>query len=513
MTTAAWRGSTGAVRAVQYFFIVAMTWGAVACGSSGDRTPLAPFHVVASSIAHAPTRAAFGPDGRLWVTHLDGSLTAAELAPDGSLSGVVRYLGLSGREDAGCLGIAFSPRDDELSFDVYVAHAPIGSRSPDCSEPAWPFAGRVSRLRGPTFDVVESVLEGLPCTGRSHGVNGLAFGDDGALYVSVGGTTNAGVPTCAIGGVPESPVSSCILRVDPPFAPGARTLQYRDRATSLAVDDQLLAADADLDPTPGVSIFATGLRNALPLAFDRGGQLWTVDNGANSGEGEASRDATTSQAIPNQPDHLWLVPEGAYLGHPNRNRGRDAPRENVFGAAEAVDGTALVPAAALAPSTNGLVDYRSQARPELVGSWIVQQMSSATLVVPTRGEPVEPQPLDIELPALDLVAGPGGTLVGVDFIRDRIRVAVPIVSSSHPEPYDVFPDRGRSTGGQRAVVSGAGFPIDTEVRFGGVTVQIEQQSATRLVVRTPALPPGDHDVEVVASGTTMVLPMAWRSLP
>jgi hypothetical protein len=57
---------------------------------------------------------------------------------------------------------------------------------------------------GPAFATAVPIITGLPVPNLDHSVNGLEFDFQGDLYIAVGGNTNAGVPQCGMGGLPES---------------------------------------------------------------------------------------------------------------------------------------------------------------------------------------------------------------------------------------------------------------------------------------------------------------------
>jgi putative membrane-bound dehydrogenase-like protein len=166
-----------------------------------------------------PTSIAFGPDGRLYVAELRGTILALEDA-DGDY--VAERQWVYARDFASPLGIAF--RGEEL----YVSSH-----------------NRITFLRDRDGDGLaeqaEVIIPDLRATGQ-HQNNGLAFGPDGKLYITHGSSTNDKPPS--------NPYDATILQANP-------------------------------DGT-GLRVFATGLRNPYDLAFDRQGRLFATDNGIDS---------------------------------------------------------------------------------------------------------------------------------------------------------------------------------------------------------------------------------------
>jgi glucose/arabinose dehydrogenase len=99
---------------------------------------------------------------------------------------------------------------------------------------------------------VEVVLRGISADGaggapRGHTTRTLVFDDAGRLYVSVGSAANVDADS------------------------------YRSRVRRLTLPEPLPAGGVDFATA---EVFADGLRNEVGLAFDRHGQLWGVENGA-----------------------------------------------------------------------------------------------------------------------------------------------------------------------------------------------------------------------------------------
>ena len=150
----------------------------------------------------SPTSLAFGPDGSLYATSLDGNVYVQR-------PGSWRTVFGSGLSQP--LGVAVGP-----DGKVYVSDS-----EKDASGLAW---GRVQVLEDANRDGKAekraTVLSGLP-NGR-HNTNGLAFGPDGKLYVANGNRTDDGVE-CGPPPIPTDcgnpgealPLSGSLVRVDP----------------------------------------------------------------------------------------------------------------------------------------------------------------------------------------------------------------------------------------------------------------------------------------------------------
>ena len=194
-----------------------------------------------------PTSVAFPPDGsnRLFVNELqagrvrivqNGALLAQPFATvETNTTGAFPVAG-----ENGLLGIAFDP-DYSVNRYVYVTYA---------TRTATGTFGTVARFtdvnnRGQDFTVL---LDGIP-SAPGHQIESLAFGPDGALYVSTGDAYMDGDVQNTGSFVGK------ILRLNP---------------------DGSLPAD---NPFPGSYTYAYGFRNCFDLVFDVAGDLYSTDNG------------------------------------------------------------------------------------------------------------------------------------------------------------------------------------------------------------------------------------------
>ena len=149
-----------------------------------------------------PTSLAWGPDDRLYVTSLDGSVyrIGQDRVPRAFASGLKQPLGVAVAPDG----------------KVYVSDSAVGEGGL-----TWGHVKVFEDTDGDgAADSSRVVVDGLP-NGR-HNTNGLAFGPDGQLYVTNGSRTDDGVecgpPPLPVdcGNPGESqPLSGSLIEVDP----------------------------------------------------------------------------------------------------------------------------------------------------------------------------------------------------------------------------------------------------------------------------------------------------------
>lgn len=141
-------------------------------------------------------------------------------------------------------------------------------------------------------------MTGLPVSDHDHGVNGLLFGDQGELYILLGGNTNAGVEGGLSGSrlQKENELSAAVL---------VAHLQREDFNGSLVYDAK---DDGNLLEGSGIEVFASGLRNPFDIVLhSQTGNLYATDNGPNFGYGKVSVSCEDEVEDIEEEDKLVLV--------------------------------------------------------------------------------------------------------------------------------------------------------------------------------------------------------------
>ena len=270
---------------------------------------------VAFSGLDQPTAVRFAPDGRIFVAEKRGTI---QVFSDFGDPTPTLYADLQSQVyaawDRGLLGLALDPQFTTGRPYVYVLYSydkdPNSSQFPrwndTCPAPPGPnddgcvITGRLSRLSGGSEQVlIEDWCQQYP----SHSVGSLAFGPDGALYVSGGDGASYTFADFGQAGSPRNPCG------DPPAgAGGAMTLptseggalrsqDMRTAGDPTGLDGTILRVDPDTgeampgnpnaaSPDPNARrIVAYGLRNPFRIAIRPGtNEVWAGEVGWGSWE-------------------------------------------------------------------------------------------------------------------------------------------------------------------------------------------------------------------------------------
>ena len=335
-----------------------------------------------------PTSLQFGPDGRLYVSEQYGTLhiltiqrvsskdyrvtdqetyyimqqTTPNHEDDGSLHGDNR------RQVTGILVVG-TPENPVM----YVSSSDyrIGAGTNHTDKNLDTNSGIISRFTwtGSKWDKVD-LVRGLPRSEENHASNGMVIVGN-TMYLAQGGHTNAGAPSNNFARTTEFALSAAVLSIDLAAIDNmplktqtinGKVIQYKYDIPTLD-DPTRPNANGISDPnTPGydgidvndpfggndglnqakwvengpVQVYATGFRNIYDLLITRQGNMYTWDNGPNSGWGGHPKYEGTGQVTteyiggepgstgpgPNDPkvnnlDGLHHVTAGYYGGHPN----------------------------------------------------------------------------------------------------------------------------------------------------------------------------------------------------
>jgi hypothetical protein len=274
-----------------------------------------------------------GPDGRLYAGTLSGEIYRFPINADGTLGAPTiinsvranaTALGLPGAPARSVIGMAFDPASTAAApilwiTDNYEYVGPL-------NVPDW--SGRIGRLSGTDLGTYTSEVVGLPRSVKDHETNSLAYGPDGALYLTQGANNAMGGADSTWGNRPEHLLTAAVLRLDPARLPATLPLNVQ---TEEGGTYDPYAAGAPL------TLYATGVRNAFDLVWHRNGHLYTPTNGSAAGgntpatpaplPAACARRAYTGPAVPAltsvataETDYVFDVRPGRYYGHPNPTR-------------------------------------------------------------------------------------------------------------------------------------------------------------------------------------------------
>ena len=426
-----------------------------------------------------PTNIEFSQDGRVFVAEKSGLIKVFDNVSDTTPTTFADLrTNVHNFWDRGLLGLALAPNfpADPHVYVLYAHDAAIGGTAPrwgtpgvssdPCPTPPGPTAdgcvvsGRLSRLQadpatntmtGPEQVLIEDWCQQYP----SHSVGDLAFGADGALYVSGGDGASFNFADYGQDGAPLNPCG------DPPGAVGATltpptaeggALRSQDLRTSgdpVSLDGAILRVDpvtgdalpnnplvGNADPNAR-RIIAHGLRNPFRFTIRPGtNELWLGDVGWTKWEEINRISAPADSAVDN---FGWPCYEGE-----SRQPGYDGANlnvcENLYAAGQTAvtapyytyDHAAQVVAGESCPTGSsavaGLAFYQGGSYPgRYDGALFFTDYSRKCIWAMERGTNGLPDPTKISTfvagaagPA-DLEIGPGGDLFYADLAGGTIQ--------------------------------------------------------------------------------------------
>jgi hypothetical protein len=114
-----------------------------------------------------PTSAEFGPDGKLYVGTLKGTL--AKITMNDDYTSVVSMVQSVVQLDRAILGIAFDPMDAGNALPPVYISSSLLFHNESKSSSGTAINGKISRINGANLDIIEDVVTGLPVCDLDHG--------------------------------------------------------------------------------------------------------------------------------------------------------------------------------------------------------------------------------------------------------------------------------------------------------------------------------------------------------
>ena len=120
-----------------------------------------------------PTSVEFGPDGKLYVGTLKGTL--AKITMNNDYTSVVSVVSSVVQLDRAILGIAFDPLDAGNALPPVYISSSLLFHGESKSSSGTAINGKISRVSGANLDIVEDIITGLPVCDLDHGTFDLLF--------------------------------------------------------------------------------------------------------------------------------------------------------------------------------------------------------------------------------------------------------------------------------------------------------------------------------------------------
>jgi hypothetical protein len=114
-----------------------------------------------------PTSAEFGPDGKLYVGTLKGSLLKITMNP--TYTAIVDMVTAVVQPNRAILGITFDPMDARNALPPVYISSSLLFHGESKSSSGNAINGKISRVRGANLDLIEDIITGLPVCDHDHG--------------------------------------------------------------------------------------------------------------------------------------------------------------------------------------------------------------------------------------------------------------------------------------------------------------------------------------------------------
>jgi IPT/TIG domain/Glucose / Sorbosone dehydrogenase len=349
-----------------------------------------------------------------------------------------------------------------------------------------------------------------------HRVSVVFFsGNNGQLYIGVGGNTNAGLPGSLTGSQRqrENFFSAAVL-VAHLAKPGF---------------NGFITYDAEIDGTPltghgpnGVEIFAAGVRNPYGVLLHSNDKVYATDNGSNVGLGNRATGCGPGQNATafDTGDKLYLLKRGGYYGHPNHKRAQTDPRQCVWRSAdEPSDAQYTAPILKVESSTDGIIEFVSDHfKGQMRGDLILSKYNDALfrVILSPYGETVNP----FSSPMIRLAGQDGlavtqvrdGSLMDVRHATSKCFRYTPVEEdSTEMEIKAVFPRRGALAGGSKFMIFGTNFNGSPTVTVGGSPcTNVVVKSANKIECRLPVGTVGRKNVVVTIGAVSDTFANGYR---
>lgn len=452
-----------------------------------------------------PTSVAIGPDNRLYIGSMNGSV--AVLGYDVKRLTVQTYcyanslIDRSFVDDDGntsprsILGITFNPAHGDQVLP-YVSTTTLNywkaSRISRGNNKAWR-NGAIQRLKltnnpseflvgkrsGVCLTLDTTILTGLPVgNGGSHSVNALQFNDQGDLLVAVGGNTNMGLPGVGMGSTWESPLSGSIIILPLSASPKL--------PVEVKYDGGNAPHTAKLGSNNIVRTFVTGLRNTFAMHVALDGTVYAVDQGPGCSLGGAPASCATFSASEyvkrggvdaeedwpspfkgdeglcsgtRREDKVLKITQGAFYGHANFARGECQWVDVLTG--KTLDGKSVKgyvkPLGILDASVTSVVEYATNGRfcGMLKGRLVLSNYRGVSIHVMDRDGKQSMKLRDGG--GTSFVEDVFGQLVFPRLTARSVDVYVPADNAGSFRAFGVQPRRLRRNGGVSVFVGGLGL--------------------------------------------------------